>query len=178
MFLKYGRYRRSVGLIYHGNREYRHHVALDDSLFADAKIGALNRFKLRARTYGTIGSTPVFAEVKSKLEDTIIKSRAAIPFKAWNRELVFGVHLPNFFHSERQEIDFLQFRRLAWEIGAEPKVLVRYIRESYVGAIDSYVRVTFIVPVTDNCSWTDFGRSGFWRGSSEGARFRLPSQAW
>jgi hypothetical protein len=156
-------------------------LQLDDSRYSlhNAKeFGALNRFKLRVRTYGAIGSTPVFAEVKSKLEDTIIKFRAAIPFEAWNRELIFGVYLPDFFHSERQEIDFLQFKRLAWEIGAEPKALVRYIRESYVGTLDSYARVTFDhslqYQITD--SWTDFGRSGLWRGmdSTEAQGFGLP----
>ncbi len=156
-------------------------LQLDDSRYSlhNAKeFGALNRFKLRARTYGTIGSTPIFAEIKAKLEDTIIKSRAVIPFEAWDRELVFGVYLPDFFRSERQEIDFLQFRRLAREIGAEPKALVRYIRESYVGTLDSYARVTFDrnLQYQITASWTDFGRSGLWRSmdSAEAQGFGLP----
>ena len=139
---------------------------------------ALSRFKLRVRTYGAIGSAPVFAEVKAKLDATIVKSRVTIPFGVWGKELLFGVKLPECFKSERQEIDFLQFKRLVWELGAQPMLLVRYIRESYVGSVDRYARVTFDrklqYQMTD--SWTDFGRSGKWRGmdSTEAQGFGLP----
>lgn len=139
---------------------------------------AIRRFKLRVRTYGEIGSAPVFAEVKAKLEETIVKTRVAIPFAVWNKEVVFGVRLPSGFKSERQEVDFLQFKRLVWELGAQPVALVRYIRESYVGSVDRYARVTFDrklqYQMTD--SWTDFGRSGTWHGmdSTEAQGFGLP----
>jgi len=156
-------------------------LQLDDSRYSlhNAKaFEAVNRFKLRARTYGAVGSAPVFAEVKAKLEETIVKTRVAVPFEAWSKELVFGVRVPDFFRSERQEIDFLQFRRLAWEIGAEPKALVRYIRESYVGTVDRYARITFDRKLQYQAtgSWTDFGRSGLWRGmdSTEAQGFGLP----
>ncbi len=138
---------------------------------------AIRRFKLRVRTYGEIGSAPLFVEVKAKLEDTIVKTRVAIPFRMWSRELVFGVRLPDVFKNERQEVDFLQFKRLVWELGAAPVLLVRYVRESYVGTVDRYARVTFDrklqYQMTD--SWTDFGRSGLWRGmdSAEAQGFGL-----
>ncbi len=139
---------------------------------------AVNRFKLRARTYGEIGSAPVFVEVKAKLESTIVKTRVAIPFGVWGRELISGVRMPRCFKSARQETDFLQFKRLVWEIGAEPVALVRYVRESYVGTVDRYARVTFDrklqYQMTD--SWTDFGRGGMWHGmdSTEAQGFGLP----
>jgi hypothetical protein len=135
------------------------------------------RFKLRVRTYGEIGSAPVYCEVKAKLEDTIVKSRTGIPFELWGRELVHGVRLPNCFENRQQELDFLQFKRICWQIGAVPKVLVRYIRESYVGVVDRYARVTLDrklqYQVTD--SWSDFGRSGIWRSmdSAEAQGFGL-----
>jgi len=138
---------------------------------------AIRRFKLRVRTYGEIGSAPVFVEVKAKLESTIVKTRVAVPFKTWSKELVLGVALPSCFRNERQEVDFLQFKRLTWELGAVPVLLVRYVRESYVGAVDRYARVTFDhklqYQMTD--SWTDFGRSGLWRGmdSTEAQGFGL-----
>ncbi len=155
-------------------------LQLDDpaySLHYAKEREMVRRFKLRARTYGEIGSAPVFAEVKAKLEETIVKTRVAIPFNAWSKELVSGIRLPLRFKSARQEIDFLQFKRLVWELGAEPKALVRYVRESYVGTTDRYARVTFDrklqYQMTD--SWTDFGRSGLWRGmdSSEAQGFGL-----
>jgi hypothetical protein len=138
---------------------------------------AIRRFKLRVRTYGEIGSAALFVEVKAKLENTIVKTRVTIPFKTWSKELLFGVQLPDIFKNERQEIDFLQFKRLVWELGARPVALVRYVRESYVGAVDRYARVTFDhklqYQMTD--SWTDFGRSGVWRGmdSTEAQGFGL-----
>jgi len=139
---------------------------------------AIRRFKLRVRTYGEIGSAPVFAEVKAKLEETIVKTRAAIPFCEWGEDLIFGVRVPDLFKNERQQIDFLQFKRLVWELGAKPVVLVRYIRESYVGTVDRYARVTFDrklqYQITN--SWTDFGRSGVWHGmdSTVAQGFGLP----
>ena len=155
-------------------------LQLDDPHYSlhEAKVReAFTRFKLRVRTYGEIGSSPVFAEVKAKLEQTIVKSRAAIPFKAWSKELVFGLNVPSCFKNERAEVDFLQFKRLVWELGARPVLLVRYVRESYVGIVDRYARVTFDhklrYQMTD--SWTDFGRSGEWRkmDSAEAQGFGL-----
>jgi len=152
------------------NPEYSLHFAKERE--------AIKRFKLRARTYGRIGSAPVFAEVKSKLENTIIKNRVAIPFAEWNRNIIFGLKLPDCLKSDRQVTDFLQFKRLIWEIRAQPTVLIRYERESYVGSIDRYARITFDrkleYQMTD--SWTDFGRNGIWHGmdSSEAQGFGLP----
>lgn len=154
---------------------------LDDpyySLHRAKEREAARRFKLRVRTYGAIGSSPVFAEVKAKLDDVIVKARSEIPFPQWSPELVLGVRLPACFKTQHQELDFLQFRRLVWELGARPVVLVRYLRESYVGKVDWYARVTFDrrleYQVTD--SWTDFGRSGLWRcmDSTEAQGFGLP----
>ncbi len=126
---------------------------------------AVDRFKLRVRTYGEPGSSPVFTEIKAKYRDTIVKTRAQIPFSAWRRELVFAPGLPRIFKSEKQEIDFLKFKLLTQQTGAEPALLVRYIRESYVGTLDHYLRVTFdrALEYQATRSWTDFGRSGLWR---------------
>jgi hypothetical protein len=159
-------------------------LQLDDpyySLHRAKENEAITRFKLRVRTYGEIGSAPVFAEIKAKLEDTIVKSRVAIPFDQWSKELVFGLKLPSCFKSDKQEIDFLQFKRLVWELGAVPVALVRYTRESYVGTVDRYARITFDRKLQYQMteSWTDFGRSGSWRGmdSSEAQGFGLPYSA-
>lgn len=159
-------------------------LQLDDpwySLHLAKEREAVNRFKLRARTYGDIGSAPIFAEVKAKLEDTIVKSRVAVPFGFWGKELLFGVKLPACFKSEKQELDFLQFKRLVWELGAAPVALVRYVRESYVGTVDRYARVTFDrkLQYQMTTSWTDFGRSGVWRhmDTTEAQGFGLPYSA-
>ncbi|MGN0846112.1 MAG: polyphosphate polymerase domain-containing protein [Kiritimatiellia bacterium] len=136
------------------------------------------RFKLRVRTYGEIGSAPVFAEIKAKYERTIVKARACVPFEAWTKELVYGTRVPRVFRNARQEIDFLTFRRVVWETGARPETLVRYTRESYIGVVDDYVRVTFDrrLQYQRTDSWTDFGRGGVWRGmdSATAQGFGLP----
>lgn len=152
------------------NPEYSLHYAKE--------YEAVKRFKLRVRTYGEIGTTPVYAEVKSKLNHTIIKNRALIPFEQWNRDILFGLQLPLAVKKESHILDFLQFKRLVWEIDARPVVVIRYVRESYMGVIDSYARITFDrklqYQMTD--SWTDFGRSGIWRNmdSTEAQGFGLP----
>ena len=136
------------------------------------------RFKLRVRTYGEIGSAPVFAEIKAKYERTIVKARACVPFEAWTEALVYGTRVPRVFRNVRQEIDFLTFRRVVWETGARPETLVRYTRESYIGTVDDYVRVTFDrrLQYQRTDSWTDFGRGGVWRGmdSTTAQGFGLP----
>lgn len=140
------------------NDAYSLHYAKENE--ADA------RFKLRVRTYGEIGSTPVFAEVKAKFEGTIVKTRAMVPFKEWGEALLFGTRVPPCFKTEQQEADFLQFKRIVWEMGARPVALVRYVRESYIGTVDEYARVTFDRKLEYQVtgSWDDFGRSGVWRG--------------
>ena len=149
---------------------YALHYAKEDEMDA--------RFKMRVRTYGEIGTAPIFAEIKAKFQRTIVKARACVPFNAWNEALIFGSRIPPIFKNKKQEIDFLKFRRVVWETGARPETLVRYTRESYIGVVDDYVRITFDRKLqyqrTD--SWTDFGRSGVWRGmdSCTAQGFGLP----
>ena len=136
------------------------------------------RFKLRVRTYGEIGSAPVFAEIKAKFERTIVKTRAQVPFAAWTPQLVYGTRVPDIFKNEKQRSDFLQFRRVVWQTLSRPTALVRYTRESYIGTVDGYARITFDrrlqYQMTD--SWNDFGRSGVWRSmdSQTAQGFHLP----
>jgi len=125
---------------------------------------ALNRFKLRVRTYGEPGDSPVFLEVKRKIRSTIVKSRTRVPFDCWNEELVRSKRLTIDFRSRKEETAFLEFIRLIREIGARPVVLIRYEREAYVSKVDHYARVSFDTRLcyqpTD--SWTSWGRGGRW----------------
>ena len=136
------------------------------------------RFKLRVRTYGEIGTAPVFAEIKAKFERTIVKTRAMVPFDAWGPELIYGTRVPNIVQNEKQRLDFLQFKRVVWQTLSRPAALVRYTRESYIGTVDGYARITFDrklqYQMTD--SWNDFGRSGVWRSmdSVTAQGFHLP----
>jgi hypothetical protein len=104
---------------------------------------AVNRFKLRVRTYGETGCGRVFLEVKRKINGTIVKSRSSVPASAWGEKLLFAPKLEVAFASRKEEDSFLEFRRLAQITGARPTVCIRYIRESYFGRNDHYARVTF-----------------------------------
>jgi len=104
---------------------------------------AINRFKLRVRTYGETGGDRVFLEVKRKINGTIVKSRSSVPAAAWGKELLFAPKMEATFSLRKEEESFLEFRRLAQLTGARPTVCIRYTRESYFGQNDEYARVTF-----------------------------------
>ncbi|MCL2104539.1 MAG: polyphosphate polymerase domain-containing protein [Kiritimatiellaeota bacterium] len=123
-----------------------------------------DRFKLRVRTYGAIGSAPVFTEIKGKFQGIVVKARTMIPFGAWSQGLIYSTDLPDIFRSRQQENDFLKFRRLAWETNAQPTIIVRYVRESYVGLGRDYLRVTFDkkLEYCPHATWTGFGAGESW----------------
>ena len=106
------------------------------------------RFKLRIRTYGKGGSAPVFLELKRKVGGVIIKSRCKMTMEQYQgsdsgRPIVLH---PEDFPLLENPVDnhyFLEYARVARAIGARPKMLIRYVRESYFGANDDYARLTF-----------------------------------
>lgn len=115
----------------------------DLALYYAKEHESVSRFKLRVRTYGTDGQCPVFLEVKRKIKGTIVKSRATIPSALFNRALILEPRKRLTFRSSKEESNYLEFVRLTRDIGAEPVVRVRYIRESYLGRFDHYSRLTF-----------------------------------
>ncbi|MBN2164410.1 MAG: polyphosphate polymerase domain-containing protein [Pontiellaceae bacterium] len=122
-----------------------------------------HRFKLRVRTYGKPpGHAPVFMEIKRRYFDRIIKSRACLPFDAWQPGIL-QKHVNDLnFKTVKEREAFREFVRLHNEIGAEPRVIVRYCREAFTGIFDHYARITFdsqlcYQPVRDEFDW---GRNG------------------
>lgn len=102
-----------------------------------------NRFKLRCRTYGARPINPVFLEVKRKIQGVIVKSRAMIPREFWGNPFAEGRQYQIPFRSPRERLTYAEFGRLTETLGARPVMLIRYIRESYLGRYDRYSRVTF-----------------------------------
>lgn len=99
------------------------------------------RFKSRVRMYpGATG--PYFLEVKSRYQDVIVKSRAAVPAESWRQamkcESATIDALP-----ERTRSAVLAFVSKLIAHHLEPVLLVEYEREAYVSEIDSYARLTF-----------------------------------
>ncbi len=106
---------------------------------------AFARFKLRIRTYGTDSNprNPVFFELKRKVGVVIIKSRARMSRGKYGPNIVPHPETAPMLKSPKENNNLLEFCRIANTIGARPKMLIRYIRESYFGANDDYARITF-----------------------------------
>jgi hypothetical protein len=117
---------------------------------------AVNRFKLRVRSYDIEDGSPAAArpssgkkdgrlvmEVKRKLAGAIVKTRAGVRRDDWGDELVAGRATRVEFGTEEEHRGYLDFARLAAQIGARPVLAVRYAREPYLSTVDRYARVTF-----------------------------------
>ena len=113
------------------------------SLHYAKELERLNRFKLRIRTYGTDGSAPVFVEIKRKIGEFIVKSRSVLTADSYEPELFTqpGRHIA--FGSAKEHMNYLDFLRLSQEIGAQPVTMIQYLRESYMGKVEDYARITF-----------------------------------
>lgn len=107
------------------------------------EVEQLNRFKLRIRTYGTDGKAPYFIEIKRKLGSVVVKSRSVLKPDYYSPELFLNpkAYIP--FSSEKEHMNYLDFLRLSQEIGAQPVTMIQYERESYMGHLEDYARVTF-----------------------------------
>jgi hypothetical protein len=103
---------------------------------------AINRFKMRIRTYGTDERTPVFLEIKRKIKGAIAKTRVMIPRDQYHAGIFFGESCP-LFRTRKEALGFVDFVRLRDELDLRPVVFVRYNRESYMGKNYRYARVTF-----------------------------------
>ncbi|WP_437766683.1 polyphosphate polymerase domain-containing protein [Sorangium sp. So ce281] len=101
-----------------------------------------DRFKLRVRTYP--GKTsPAFLEVKRRVQDVIIKSRAAVPASEWRDLLAPGraPSLDGLSPGARKGAE--KFIGAFHRHDLRPMLLVDYEREAYESTIDTYARLTF-----------------------------------
>ncbi len=128
------------------------------SLYLDSDIldtfwatinGAKNRYKLRLRFYDDHPDSPVFFEIKRRVNNCILKQRGGVRKEAvhW---LLAG-HLPEPGHllqpDGKQLVAIQNFLDLASRLGAHPAAHVAYLREAYVDPVSDAVRVTFDRPV-------------------------------
>jgi hypothetical protein len=107
--------------------------------------GLKNRFKLRIRFYDHDPKSPVFFEIKRRMNDVILKQRARVRHEGVARLLVGDwPKRSDLVKDNDWEFGALQrFCSLRDTIGAEGKMFVSYIREAYVTPDDNSVRVTF-----------------------------------
>jgi len=122
---------------------------LDDSswcLYRASFQGQKNRFKLRVRYYDYNPASPLFCEIKRRVNDVVLKQRAII-----KREALDGIlagccpQMSDVFEEDDMEsYDVLrEFCRLRNALHAEPKMIVYYEREAWVAPHDDTLRITF-----------------------------------
>ncbi|MBA3460478.1 MAG: polyphosphate polymerase domain-containing protein [Deltaproteobacteria bacterium] len=103
---------------------------------------APDRYKLRIRNYPSLGGGPVFFEVKRRINETIIKTRAHFRGE-WAHMLVDASPetLAGIDPKQRKGVDnFICYFHRGPML---PQAIVRYEREPYFSTIDDYARVTF-----------------------------------
>ena len=110
--------------------------------------GDKNRFKLRLRFYSSHADSPVFFEIKRRMNNCILKQRGAVR-RDCGDGLLAG-QLPQREHLIATEPDLQakhlmaleNFCRLMSEMQAGPKVHIAYRREAYVPSDDNSARLT------------------------------------
>jgi hypothetical protein len=107
--------------------------------------GTKNRFKLRLRYYDAKQETPVFFEVKARVDNCILKQRCGVRRDAVPWMIRGQLPLPSQLLSQGpKEVGALQnFLQLMCQIKARPKAHNSYLREAWVSPNDDSVRVTF-----------------------------------
>ena len=104
------------------------------------------RFKMRIRTYGYDAPVKgaVFIELKRRvMNGMVVKSRSMLNRSMWHDKIITNPELAPILRSPKDNSNFMDFCRLAKELGVAPKIFIRYIRESYFSANDDYARITF-----------------------------------
>lgn len=110
-------------------------------LFQETVLDKCNRFKLRVRGYDDDPESPLFFEIKRKLNRIIYKSRARVT-KDMLAPILNGRYVPrNLPEKDRKTLK--QFMHYCQCLQAKPTVLIRYLRKAYENQSDSKVRVTF-----------------------------------
>jgi hypothetical protein len=145
------------------------------------------RFKMRIRTYGT-DSNPknaVFVELKRRVSNgMVVKSRSMLTRALWKEDIVTNPDSAPMLRSPKDNSNFMDFCRLARELGAAPRMLIRYIRESYFSANDDYARVTFDrrVSFRPHKSWllpgSEIADWKYWRPLDTQVGFGVPYPAY
>jgi hypothetical protein len=107
--------------------------------------GAKNRFKLRLRYYDDRPESPVFFEIKRRMDNCIIKQRCGVRREAI--PLLLAGHLPGtedlLSQEPRHLVTLQRFNLLMHQLGARPKLHNNYLREAWVSSTDNSIRVTF-----------------------------------
>jgi len=109
-----------------------------------AANGHRNRFKLRIRYYDDDPASPVFFEIKRRINEGIVKQRSRV-----HRDAVYSLlvgasprHEHLYSGNPQHWADLLDFWQLVEKIEAAPRAHNAYMREAYVTPGKATVRVT------------------------------------
>ncbi|MBN1347354.1 MAG: polyphosphate polymerase domain-containing protein [Phycisphaerae bacterium] len=113
----------------------------DLRLWRESLEGVKNRFKLRIRSYSDDPEAPRFFEIKRRIDQIVVKSRARVSDRDVVPLLTGGHCLCWNACGDRRNLEqFLYYLR---SVNAKPIVRVRYDRQALVGVWDDRVRITF-----------------------------------
>jgi SPX domain protein involved in polyphosphate accumulation len=158
----------------HNYSYYIHSLYLDTpdkSLCFATVSGHRNRLKLRIRFYDDKPDTPIFFEIKRRVNDVILKERAAVK-KSSVSKLLQGwmpdqsdLFKPNDIAAWTSLWRFMEMKDA---IGAKGSIFVSYLREAWVHPTQNTVRVTIDRDLTTHPfkgkeSWTDLSDYEQWR---------------
>ena len=106
--------------------------------------GDRNRYKLRVRFYNDSPDSPVFLEIKRRVNNCILKQRGGVRKDAVAMILNGQMPAPqDLLRADGRSLAAVQnFLTLAASIGARPQAHVAYRREAYVDPLNDNVRVT------------------------------------
>jgi hypothetical protein len=107
--------------------------------------GTKNRFKIRLRYYDAGIESPVFFEIKARVDDCILKQRCGVRREAVPSLLSGQLPDPSQLLSRetRHLVTLQRFNLLINQLNARPKAHNCYLREAWVSPHDNSVRVTF-----------------------------------
>lgn len=112
----------------------------DFKLCRETLTGKKNRFKLRIRCYSDDIEQPRFLEIKRRVNNVILKSRSRI-----RDEDVSAIFSGKSLSSQKFKSDenaMEQFRLYVNSLNAQPKILIRYMRQAFESDSNNRVRVT------------------------------------
>jgi hypothetical protein len=106
----------------------------------------MNRFKLRVRYYDHNPASPLFCEIKRRINDVILKDRAVIKRDALSHLLAGRCPCAEDLADETDADSFGALRKffeLRNVLHAQPRIIVYFEREAWISPSDDNTRVTF-----------------------------------
>jgi hypothetical protein len=110
-------------------------------LCRESREGLKNRYKLRIRSYSDDPAVPCFFEIKRRIDQVIVKSRARVPREAVGPLLENRVRPAALGVGDSQNLE--QFLFYQEQLRAAPVLRVRYLRQAFESRAEDDVRITF-----------------------------------